>query len=146
MPIADRTTEFWIAVGGTFTDCFLKQPDGGLRRHKVLSSGVTKGGVGEGSTRQRIFDVTRSTAVDDFWRGYELRLLDDTGAIVASSKVAHFDRTMGALELVPALQVAPTDGQAYELFGGEEAPVLAIRSLLGLQLDEPIPRCVVRLV
>ena len=38
--------EFWIDVGGTFTDCFGRRPDGTLLRHKLLSSGVTKGIVG----------------------------------------------------------------------------------------------------
>jgi len=48
--------QFWIDVGGTFTDCIGRGPDGRLRRHKLLSSGVTKGGVGPGSDRTRIVD------------------------------------------------------------------------------------------
>ncbi len=44
--------EFWIDVGGTFTDCFARRPDGTLVRHKLLSSGVVKGTVATGSTRR----------------------------------------------------------------------------------------------
>ena len=51
-----QTTQFWIDVGGTFTDCIGKLPDGRLIRHKLLSSGVTKGGVGPSNwtTRPRL--------------------------------------------------------------------------------------------
>ena len=41
--------EFWIDVGGTFTDSFARRPDGTLAHYKVLSSGVIKGAVGPGS-------------------------------------------------------------------------------------------------
>jgi hypothetical protein len=42
VPQAD-VWQFWLDVGGTFTDCLGRAPDGTLRRHKVLSSGITKG-------------------------------------------------------------------------------------------------------
>ena len=35
--MADARWEFWIDVGGTFTDCLARAPDGTLRRHKLLS-------------------------------------------------------------------------------------------------------------
>ena len=31
--------QFWIDVGGTFTDCIACLPDGSLRTHKLLSTG-----------------------------------------------------------------------------------------------------------
>src|SRR5207245_1408943 len=39
--------EFWIDVGGTFTDCIARSPDDRLVECKVLSSGATKRRVGE---------------------------------------------------------------------------------------------------
>ena len=48
--------EFWIDVGGTFTDCIARRPDGSLARHKLLSSGVTKGLVGAVSTADAVVD------------------------------------------------------------------------------------------
>ncbi|HEX4130237.1 MAG TPA: hydantoinase B/oxoprolinase family protein [Pirellulales bacterium] len=138
-------TEFWIDVGGTFTDCFMRSPDGQLRRHKLLSSGIVKGAVAANSSQQRIVDPARSADPDGFWRGYELRLVDATGRRVAASQVAGFDRPSGTLELAEPLDAAPHADQAYELASPDEAPVMAIRWLLGLRLDEPIPPCVVRL-
>ena len=39
----------------------------------------------------------------------------------------------------------PEPGQPYELSAGEEAPLLAIRYLLGLRRSAPLPRVSVRL-
>ncbi|MBW3598763.1 MAG: hydantoinase, partial [Planctomycetes bacterium] len=137
--------QFWIDVGGTFTDCFGLRPDGVLLRNKVLSSGVVKGAVGEGSTAEAIADPARQSDPLDFWTGYRLRLLDGQGAVVAESAIAHFDHARGVFKLDSPLAVSPHPAQPYELTSGEEAPILAIRSLLGLPLDTPIPRCTVRL-
>jgi 5-oxoprolinase (ATP-hydrolysing) len=138
-------SEFWIDVGGTFTDCFLRRGNAPLKRHKILSSGVTKGAVGAGSTAERVVDAARSADPDDFWQGYEFRLLNAEGQCIADSWVRRFDRGAGALELASPLSIMPTQSHSYELAGGEEAPVLAIRYLLGLRLEEPIPRSIVRL-
>ncbi len=137
--------EFWIDVGGTFTDCFGRRPDGTLVRHKCLSSGVTKGTAAEGSSRGQIVDPLRGKDPPEFWDGYRLRLLDAQGRTVAEGRVAQFEQAGGVLELDPPLAAQPQAGQAYELFSGEEAPILAIRYLLGLRLDQPIPPVAVRL-
>ena len=137
--------EFWIDVGGTFTDCFARCADGTLLRHKLLSSGVTKGTVAKGSTPQRIIDAGRRDDPPDFWRGFRLRLLDATGRPLAESVVRHFDPETAALDLVAPLTEAPTPGQTYELESDEEAPLIAIRYLLGKRRDEPLPSLSVRL-
>lgn len=140
-----RAWEFWIDVGGTFTDCFARLPDGSLRRHKLLSSGVTKGAAAGSSSLARIVDPGRRNDPSDFWNGYEFRLLDADGAVIAESRVSAFDAKTGALLLAPALFFAPAAGQAYELDGGEEAPIVAIRYLLELPRAAEIPRVIVRL-
>ena len=49
-------TEFWIDVGGTFTDCLLHSTDKVTRSHKVLSSGKVQGTVRARSGANAIFD------------------------------------------------------------------------------------------
>jgi 5-oxoprolinase (ATP-hydrolysing) len=137
--------EFWIDVGGTFTDCFARTGDGRLLRRKVLSSGVTKGGVGPGSSAEAIVDPARRDDPAEFWAGYRLRLIDASGQTLAESQVNHFDRAAGTLHLDPPLAAKPTQGLSYELDSGESAPILAIRHLLSLRLDQPIPPVAVRL-
>ncbi len=124
--------EFWIDVGGTFTDSFARRPDGTLAHHKLLSSGVVKGAVGAGSTADRIVDPARGGDPDDFWTGWRLRLLDDQGQTLAESRLAGFEAATATLHLADPLAEAPAAGTPYELASEAEAPLVAIRYLLGL--------------
>ena len=172
-------TECWIDVGGTFTDCLMKSPDGRLSTYKVLSSGITKGRVTEVLDELSLRDAARVGDAAGFWVGYTLMLLDETGAAAQSHRVVAFDATTGTFLLSPLApwgRGAGGEGQSlsrpsdrnqpcddspltpnpspprgegnrlrYELSSGEEAPILAIRTALGLRLDEAIPPVVVRL-
>ncbi len=140
-----RGWEFWIDVGGTFTDCLARSPDGQLKRHKVLSSAVTKGNVASGSHRRAIVDPARRADPAGFWIGYQLRLISAEGNPCSWSAVVSFDQESGTLECEPPLDADPAPGQTYELFHGDEAPLLAIRYLLGLRCADPIPPLSVRL-
>ena len=136
--------EFWIDVGGTFTDCLMKSPDGRLSTFKVLSSGVTKGRVSEFTRDGTVCDAARIGDPADFWIGYSFTVLDDVGRPLESSQVTAFDGATGTFTLNPSCGI--TDGSArYELASGEEAPILAIRTALRLRLSEPIPPVIVRL-
>src|SRR6476469_6027502 len=91
--------EFWIDVGGTFTDCLAKTPDGLIRRHKLLSSSVTKGRVGLGSTREIIIDPARCGEPARVWIGWRLVIVDHDGKEIDSATVVGFDPTTGRLTL-----------------------------------------------
>src|SRR5262245_50344945 len=147
--------QFWLDVGGTFTDCLARSPDGRLLRRKVLSSGVVKGRTANASIpaaassrgADLILDPTRNEP-DGFWAGYTCRLIDERGVLRAESRVTH-SWCDGRLQLDPPLST-PAAGSSrgansYELLSLEEAPILAIRLFLGLPLDRPIPPCSVRL-
>jgi 5-oxoprolinase (ATP-hydrolysing) len=138
---ADRW-QFWIDVGGTFTDCLARRPDGTLLRRKVLSSGVTKGAVEDLSNRQLIVDSRLWSLPDNFWVGYSFRLLDWHGKVVDETEIAFSDSAVG---LQTPLRVVPEIGQPFQIHSPEEAPILAIRLFRQLLLDEPIPPCIVRL-
>ncbi len=137
--------EFWIDVGGTFTDLIARRPDGTLLRHKVLSSGVTKGVAAAGSTSAAVVDPARAADPEQFWIGYTLRLLGAGGEPLAAEKVVDFERSSGTLRLEHPLKAATIDGASYELSSREDAPLLAIRYLLARRLDEPLPSVSVRL-
>ncbi|HLQ45550.1 MAG TPA: hydantoinase/oxoprolinase N-terminal domain-containing protein, partial [Planctomycetaceae bacterium] len=87
--------EFWIDVGGTFTDCIARSPSGELRPIKVLSSGVTKGQVEEVEGTSRIRDPLRRSDAADFWLGYDVRFFDENGQTIHSANVASFHRHLG---------------------------------------------------
>ena len=147
-----REWEFWIDVGGTFTDCLARDPDGAIHTHKLLSNGVYKGRVAEGSTREALRTDDRSDDPPGFFDGYRLSLAPGrserdgrpvTGDIEAH--VARFDPAQGLLKLDRPLPFDPEPGALYELSSGEEAPVVGIRWLLGKRLGEPIGPVAVRL-
>ena len=137
--------EFSIDVGGTFTDCIARSPDGELRPIKVLSSGVTKGQIEDRQGTNRLVDPLRRHDGADFWIGYEIRFLDEQGGTILASKVAAFHQRLGVLEVATLLPDTIGPGTRYELSTGEEAPILAIRTALGLRREQPIPNVNVRL-
>ena len=144
-------TEFWIDVGGTFTDCLMRTPDDRLSTFKVLSSGVTKGCVTEILGDQCLRDESRAGDPPGFWEGYSCTLFDASGVVQETCRVTAFDSTSGTISFDHPLQslrrhtpAEPVENR-YELSSGEEAPILAIRTALGLKLAEPIPPVAVRL-
>jgi 5-oxoprolinase (ATP-hydrolysing) len=136
--------EFWIDVGGTFTDCLAKAPDGSLHRHKLLSSGATKGRVGADSSLHSIVDRVRRIDPADFWTGWRLSIVGENGRELDRASVTAFDASSGRLQL-RGLSSPPIPNAAYELRCDLDAPVIAIRYLYGLPLAEPIPPVVLRL-
>src|SRR5688572_9250611 len=130
--MADVRWEFWIDVGGTFTDCIGRSPGREVRACKVLSSGVVKGKVERVDETGRLMDAARRGEPDGFYDGYRCRLLDAGGAVSGEAVVRRFSAD-GGLSLD-----RPVSGTTYELVSGEPAPVLGIRRLLGLRLDQQI--------
>src|SRR5438876_7180263 len=88
---------FWLDVGGTFTDCLARAPDGRVLRRKVLSSAITKGrATALGETE--LHDPTRNEP-SIFWSGYTLRLLDNHGKTVLEATVTE-SSSAGRLQFV----------------------------------------------
>jgi 5-oxoprolinase (ATP-hydrolysing) len=141
----DNPIEFWIDVGGTFTDCLMRMPDDRLSTFKVLSTGATKGSVTEFLGDHSFRDQSRANSPSGFWQGYSLTLLDPSGNPSHTCKVIGFDGSTGTFTLDETGVRLDSKTNRYELTSGEEAPILAIRIALGLRLDQPIPPVIVRL-
>jgi 5-oxoprolinase (ATP-hydrolysing) len=139
--------EFWIDVGGTFTDCIATGDDGLLRTHKLLSSGVYAGRVAAGSTRRAIIADGFGGFPRGFFTGFRLRPpapqpLPASGGDVI---VAGFDAASGRLELQTPMDHDPPPGSTFELCGDREAPVLGIYFLSGAPPGADIGPIAVRL-
>ena len=137
--------EFWIDVGGTFTDCIARSPEGRLVTAKVLSSGRTKGRIESLEGDATFVDPTHRNDPADFWTGYEIRVLDNSGNVAFQSRIAAFDASTATFTLEPSFPEGLNAGQAFELSSNEEAPIVAIRTILGLPLAKEIPPVVVKL-
>lgn len=166
---------FWIDVGGTFTDCVALSPLGQRQLVKVLSSAITKGVGARSLEARSVRDAARIGDPPRLWVGCRLRWIDTAGQVVRTGRVIDFASQTGALTvdqwqpcdpaaLAPAplprgataaisehtrgdhaTATPPIDIGPYELTSGEEAPLLAMRRLLGLALSDSFPPCEVRL-
>ena len=83
-----------------------------LLRLKLLSSCVTKGRCGSGSSAAAICDDARQSDPEGFWSGYRFRLLGGQGQVVEESVVEVYDRDHGELRLATALARVPEVGQS----------------------------------
>ncbi|MCH8252691.1 MAG: hypothetical protein IID36_09595 [Planctomycetes bacterium] len=147
--------QFSIDVGGTFTDVVARRPDGSVTTMKLLSSGAIRGVVGPGSTVDRIVDAGRAGESDDFWVGYDCTVGGNDGpartlrvrGFDGKRGVLHLDETPNAIQTSRGLKPAAQgkDAPGYELRSAEEAPVVAIRYLMGLGLLDPVGPIDVRL-
>jgi 5-oxoprolinase (ATP-hydrolysing) len=139
--------QFWIDVGGTFTDCIARRPNGSLATHKLLSSGIYKGQISPGSTSLCIRDAQRSRDPDDFFTGYSLRVLDDVVPVTRSGYApsGYAPSGEGELHLARSLPFEPLPGTPYELFSDDEAPITGMRWLMGKPRHEEIGAVEVKL-
>src|SRR5690606_20444112 len=135
--------QFWIDVGGTFTDCIARGPDGRLATCKTLSSGRIPGAVAALGA-DRIRDPLRESDPPGHWIGYSIRFAGPQGDVAHECRVTASSPNEG-LTLSAPLPAGVTVGFRYELSSGEEAPLVAIRQILGLGLHQPIPPVSVRL-
>ena len=146
--LVDTGWEFWIDVGGTFTDCLARQPNGKVRAHKLLSIGAYHGKCAPDSSASRIIDTTRLGAPDGYFKGFEIEWeIDDASdkSEFTSGRITDSNGKIGSLELEQDLASPPRPGLRYTLAGQEEAPVLGIRWLMGLSPEEQTGPITVRL-
>lgn len=153
-----KAYEVWCDVGGTFTDCFVNQPDGSRRCIKVLSSGLVKGTVSHWIDPNTFIDPLRRNDPTEFWIGAKVVWIDPLGEPFATQKCLGFDPTDGRIQLAETHAVgSKVENVAlngtldrvqcvrYELDCGLEAPVLAARLILGLNPTQSLPPLQVRL-
>lgn len=128
-----------IDTGGTFTDCIAIDPQGKTTRIKVLSSSRLRGRI-----NKKVTDLTYEFSSPWQYKstllaGYKLRIRSTNESAVLVS----IDYNSNLLTLDTALSdISDVD---FELFSGEEAPVLAARLVTQTNLKDPLPAMEMRL-
>jgi 5-oxoprolinase (ATP-hydrolysing) len=128
----------WIDSGGTFTDCIANGP-AGVRRVKVLSSGLLRGTVLASDGGRRVTIAERWGAVDGWAEGLRLRLAQGEASVVGhwvgdGESVLELDAT-----------VSGSSGGIAELVTGMESPLVAAHLATGTKPGEPLPPIEMRL-
>ena len=117
-----------------------KRPDGShCGGTSCFELGVTKGRVGAGSSRDAIVDAARRDDPPDFWVGWQLAFVDEDGDATRLRRRSSTSIARAAACVFADWRHSPAPSAAYELRCELEAPVVAIRYLLGLPLAEPVP-------
>ena len=140
--------QFWIDVGGTFTDTLAVSPEGRRLQSKVLSSGLTKGRILGIESAEVIVSDSFADAQEGFWIGVTLRLVDAVGQTLCSHTVESFSLSgdQQRFTVTPSIDIENTDrARAIELEAGVHAPIIAIRRMIGIPFSNPLPDCDVRL-
>ncbi|MCA9192356.1 MAG: hydantoinase B/oxoprolinase family protein [Planctomycetales bacterium] len=138
--------EAWIDVGGTFTDCFLRNSQGQLLCSKTLSSGrlpiaCEQRGKLQWFSPQLVEDVT------DFWKSSTLVAFDAQGHELGRLEiVASHEGVLQTSQLqVNSGPINCNPDTRFELLSGVEAPVLCVRRLLQVPLTQHLPKLQIRL-
>ncbi|OWY20090.1 5-oxoprolinase [Sphingobacteriales bacterium UPWRP_1] len=133
--------QIFADTGGTFTDCLAVSPQGKEIKVKVLSSSALRGSIAKIVT-PRLVEIKHNwgqlTAA--MLRGYWFRLLLANEQPV---RVVAFQPRLSRLLLSDSIKAIA--GQGFELFSGEEAPVLAARLATKTPLNLPLPPLIMRL-
>ncbi|RLD31440.1 MAG: 5-oxoprolinase, partial [Bacteroidetes bacterium] len=133
----NKTYNIFVDTGGTFTDCIAVDNTGKFTKRKVLSSGSIRGTIVKQIDR-KTFEIEKTLGLrKDILKGYKFRLLKNTGflTIVKSFNVQKKEITLEE-ELPNGFITANLN---FELFSGEEAPVLGARLITQTSLNEKLP-------
>lgn len=121
-------------TGGTFTDCFGRDPLGREHRCKLLSTGCLRLRV-VSAEADRVQVKGLPVQEPDFFVGWQMRRVGATGGVRITASCAEW--------LECAAEWAP--GQHVEVLTGEEAPVVGARLLTGTALAASFPALRMRL-
>ena len=147
-PEAMTDWEFWIDVGGTFTDCLASL----ARRDRPGGSSLARFSVRASPRGSSEVDGVDLAFLDDASRRpcrFLARLRDPfadaVGQVVHRGSRTSFDRRRCTLTLAIRCPRRSKRGPVMRLVSDEDAPLLAIRLILGLPRGEPIPPVFVKL-
>lgn len=143
MPDTTNIGDWKIAIdtGGTFTDCIAVDPNNGIHRVKVLSSGRLRGKILEVTEKGQIKIEQNWNLKTDILRGYTFEILN---AGEFRSEVVLFDPDSSTLKVSDELFQSAA-GNEFEIYADEEAPVLATRIATKTYLDASLPTLEMRL-
>jgi 5-oxoprolinase (ATP-hydrolysing) len=128
-----------IDTGGTFTDCLAIDPDGIKSRIKVLSSARLRGRI-TGQLMGCTYTFDAPWAFDGTLLAnycFSIRGVERHAVLVSLNQ--------GLKQLVLDQDFGAVSDVDFEIFSGEEAPVLAARLITGTPLSETLPPIDMRL-
>jgi len=138
----EKTWQIWIDTGGTFTDCLALNPEGKLKRAKVLSNSSLRGFISKVIDKNHLKISEKWSAPDDFITGFEFRLLDFEHEKVI---IKYYDSQNSILEISGNVPFNFESNIAFEVISPNEAPILAAKLVTQTSYNQTLPPLNMRL-
>ena len=112
--------QFWIDVGGTFTDCVGASPDSNEYQAKVLSSGLLKGA---GCFCQpNCFSATELQGADNFYNGAKIEFFSPSRESIGWATIVSSRATAAELVIDREFELGPDMNLNYCLLYTSPSP------------------------
>ncbi len=139
----NQNYKLFIDTGGTFTDAIAILPNGELKRNKILSSGRLRGQIISWIDDKHIQIEENWGSEKDIFQDFLFSTLDKS---IEKIKVSSYDTKKHILELASPINKKKQQTQlSFEIYTGEEAPVVAARLLTQTSLKSKFPTMEIRL-
>jgi len=138
----NRRWKIHIDTGGTFTDCIGTDPENREHRCKVLSSSALRGKVNERIDSLTIKVDEEWNLPDNFISGFTFKIL---GSTEETAEVESYDAHNKRIRLKSPFNAAGFENNTFEVYSGEEAPILAARVLTRTPPGKSLPPMNLRL-
>lgn len=137
-----KSWKIWIDTGGTFTDCLAISPGGDLQRIKILSSGRLRGKIISNKGKELKVDISWPVT-NDIFNGYQLNLSNNKMHPASHYSIVstHLDSNIIVLDHDPGV-LGNID---FEIYSGEEAPIVTSRLATKTTLNQSLPKIEMRL-
>ena len=132
--------QFWIDVGGTFTDCLGVDPQGNEHQTKVLSSGVVKG-VGQVHASNQLTVPDFDFHCPGYWHGTSIKLFSLEKRVFATSKIQFQNDAESRFEIADHLFDQSSQEVTFELVPEFASPILAIHLLTKTPIEQRLKPC-----
>ena len=140
---SNHNHKLFIDTGGTFTDAIAIMPNGQLQRKKILSSGRLRGQILSWIDEKHVLIQENWGSENDIFHDFWFSSLDKSIDLL---KVFSYDKNSHILKLDTAVKLENRrDELAFEIYTGEEAPVVAARLLTQTSLKSKFPSTEIRL-
>lgn len=131
--------KIWVDTGGTFTDCLSIDPERNLCRLKLLSSGKLRGTITSCTGSLLIVSVTWPTT-DDIFEGYRIKIKG-----IKQKEFTVIDSHLSSGKISLDEKPGEVQDREFELYSGEEAPIVAARLVTKTKLSSQLPALEMRL-
>lgn len=137
-----KNWQIWVDTGGTFTDCLAVDPNGEIKRCKVLSNSSLRGTISK-QLNGNTFQIHENwDAPEDFIKNFSFRLLTNSHPDLL---VQSYDPENHTLKISPSEPISVKSGQSFEVISPFESPILAARLVTKTAFGKSLPPVKMRL-